>query len=126
MKCLLWFLIPCTNKVVIICFLLPFHLVAAAAKLLQSCPTLCDPINGSPPGSPRPWDSTGRNTGVILISPENTALKLPKELQTGDFSSQSSCYCRVHLAAQLLLSSPASKWEEESEEEDFIKKYILG
>ena len=27
---------------------------AAAAKLLQSCPTLCDPIYGSPPGSPVP------------------------------------------------------------------------
>ena len=25
---------------------------AAAAKLLQSCPTLCNPIDGSPPGSP--------------------------------------------------------------------------
>ena len=27
---------------------------AAAAKPLQSCPTLCDPIDGSPPGSPVP------------------------------------------------------------------------
>ena len=27
---------------------------AAAAKLLQSCPTLCDPIDGSPPGSTVP------------------------------------------------------------------------
>ena len=27
---------------------------AAAAKLHQSCPTLCDPIEGSPPGSPVP------------------------------------------------------------------------
>ena len=27
---------------------------ATAAKLLQSCPTLCDPIDGSPPGSPIP------------------------------------------------------------------------
>ena len=27
---------------------------AAAAKLYQSCPTLCDPIEGSPPGSPVP------------------------------------------------------------------------
>jgi len=27
---------------------------AAAAKLFQSCPTLCDPIDGSPPGSPVP------------------------------------------------------------------------
>ena len=37
---------------------------AAAAKSLQLCPTLCDPIDGSPPGSPRPWDSPGKNTGV--------------------------------------------------------------
>ena len=27
---------------------------AAAAKSLKSCPTLCDPIDGSPPGSPIP------------------------------------------------------------------------
>ena len=33
---------------------------AAAAKSLQSCPTLCDPIDSSP----RPWDSPGKNTGV--------------------------------------------------------------
>ena len=32
------------------------------AKSLQSCLTLCDPIDGSPPGSP--WDSPGKNTGV--------------------------------------------------------------
>ena len=37
---------------------------AAAAKSPQSCPTLCDPIEGSPLGSPRPWDSPGKNTGV--------------------------------------------------------------
>ena len=36
---------------------------AAAAKSLQSCPTLCDPIDGSPPGS-CPWDSPGKYTGV--------------------------------------------------------------
>ena len=36
---------------------------AAAAKSLQSCRTLCDPIDGSPQ-APRPWDSPGRNTGV--------------------------------------------------------------
>ena len=37
---------------------------AAAAKSLQPCPTLCDPIDSSPSGSPRPWDSPGKNTGV--------------------------------------------------------------
>ena len=36
---------------------------AATAKSLQSCPTLCDPRDGSPPGS-RPWDSPGKNTEV--------------------------------------------------------------
>ena len=36
---------------------------AAAAKSLQLCPTLCDPRDGSPPGS-RPWDSPVKNTGV--------------------------------------------------------------
>ena len=34
-----------------------------AAKSHQSCPTLCDPIDSSPPGS-HPWDSPGKNTGV--------------------------------------------------------------
>ena len=37
---------------------------AAAAKSLQSCPTLCNPIDGSSPGSPIPGDSPGKNTGV--------------------------------------------------------------
>ena len=38
-------------------------MVRVAAKFLQSCLTLCDPVDGSPPGS-RPWDSPGKNTGV--------------------------------------------------------------
>ena len=33
---------------------LVFKYAAAAAKLLQSCPALCDTIDGSPPGSPVP------------------------------------------------------------------------
>ena len=36
---------------------------AAVAKSLQSCPTLCNPIDSSPPGS-HPWDSPGKNTRV--------------------------------------------------------------
>ena len=34
---------------------------AATAKSLQSCPTLCDPIDSR---LPHPWDSPGKNTGV--------------------------------------------------------------
>ena len=38
---------------------------SAAAKLLQSCPTLCDPIDGNPPGFPVPGIlQAGKNTGV--------------------------------------------------------------
>ena len=37
---------------------------AAAAKLLQSCLTLCDPIDGSPQGSPIPGILQARNTRV--------------------------------------------------------------
>ena len=39
------------------------YAAAAAAKSPQSCPTLCDPIDGSPPGSPV-WDSPGKNAWV--------------------------------------------------------------
>ena len=35
-------------------FILEGNAAAAAAKSLQSCPTLCDPIDGNPPGSSVP------------------------------------------------------------------------
>ena len=58
---------------------LPKHIVitcvpnaaAAAAKLLQSCPTLCDPIDGSPPGSPIPGILQARTLEWVAISFSN-------------------------------------------------------
>ena len=45
-------------------------LVAAAAKSLQSCPTLCDPIDSSPPGSPSLGFSRQEHwSGLPLPSP---------------------------------------------------------
>ena len=41
---------------------------AAAAKSLQSCPTLCDPIDGSPPGSPVPGILQARTLEWAAIS----------------------------------------------------------
>ena len=41
---------------------------AAAAKSLQSCPTLCDPIDGSPPGSPVPGILQARTLEWVAIS----------------------------------------------------------
>ena len=44
---------------------------AAAAKSLQSCPTLCDPIDGSPPGSPIPGILQARALEWVAISFSN-------------------------------------------------------
>ena len=41
---------------------------AAAAKSLQSCPTLCDPIDGSPPGSAIPGILQARTLEWVVIS----------------------------------------------------------
>jgi len=41
---------------------------AAAAKSLQSCLTLCDPIDGSPPGSPVPEILQARTLEWVAIS----------------------------------------------------------
>ena len=44
---------------------------AAAAKSLQSCPTLCDPIDGSPPGSTVPGILQARTVEWVTISFSN-------------------------------------------------------
>ena len=44
---------------------------AAGAKSLQSCPTLCDPIDGSPPGSPVPRILQARTLEWVAISFSN-------------------------------------------------------
>ena len=45
--------------------------LAAAAKSLQSCPTLCDPIDGSPPGSPVARIRQARTLEWVAISFSN-------------------------------------------------------
>ena len=53
-----------------------FKEAAAAAKSLQSCPTLCDPIDGSPPGSPVPgilWQEHW--SGLLFPSPMHESEK---------------------------------------------------
>ena len=47
-----------------------FH-AAAAAKSLQSCPTLCDLIDGSPPGSPVPGILQARTLEWVAMSFSN-------------------------------------------------------
>ena len=49
---------------------------AAAAKLLQSCPTLCDPIDSSQPGSPDPGILQARRLEWVAISFSNNKVYL--------------------------------------------------
>ena len=48
-----------------------FAVAAAAAKSLQLCPTLCDPIDGSQPGSPVPGILQARTLEWVAISFSN-------------------------------------------------------
>ena len=51
---------------------------AAAAKSLQSCPTLCDPIDSSPSGSPVPGIFQARVLEWVDIAFSDLTLKWPK------------------------------------------------
>ena len=60
------------------------QLYAAAAKLLQSCPTLCDAIDGSPPGSSVPGILQARILEWVAISfsPQEVTAAAAKSLQS--------------------------------------------
>ena len=47
------------------------YLTTTTTKSLQSCPTLCDPIDGSPPGSPVPGILQARTLEWVAISFSN-------------------------------------------------------
>ena len=61
------------NKYIYVLFIqiCSLWLAAAAAKLLQSCLSLCDPIDGSPPGSPIPGILQARTLEWVAISFSN-------------------------------------------------------
>ena len=88
---------------------------AAAAKSLQSCPTLCDPQRRQPTRLPRPWDSPGKNTGVgchlllqcmkVKSESEDTqlcpTLSDPRLLRPWDFPGKSTglgCHCLLRFS----------------------------
>ena len=81
--------------------------VAAAAKLLQSCPTLCDPIDGSPLGSSVPGILQARILEWVAISFSNACmhaklLKLcPTLCNPMDSSPPSSSVHRILKARKL-------------------------
>ena len=89
---------------------------AATAKSLQSCPTLCDPIDGSPPGSPIPGILQARTLEWVAISsnawkwkvkvsvvsdPQRPhGLQPTRLLHPWDFLGKSTgvgCHCLLHI-----------------------------
>ena len=64
-------LIWIVSKLLFISILFIENSYPAAAKLLQSCPTLCDPIDGSPPGSAVPGILQARTLEWVAISFSN-------------------------------------------------------
>ena len=103
------------------------RLPAAAAKSLQSCLTLCDPTDGSPPGSPVPWILQARTLEWVAISFSNTwkwkvkvkslsrvrLLVTPwttahQALHPWDFPGKSTgvgCHCLLRMSLQIKLFS---------------------
>ena len=61
---------------------------AAAAKSLQSCPTMCDPIDGSPPGSPIPGILQAKTLEWVAISlSKRSSIQLAKTRPGADCGS---------------------------------------
>ena len=90
-------------------YLLNLNTAAAAAKLLQSCPTLCDPTDSSPPGSPVPGILQARTLEWVAISFSNAwKWKVKVKSLRGSSShlrilSEGSCASR-HCAAKCPLT----------------------
>ena len=111
------------------CPIISLTAAAAAAKSLQSCPTLCDPIDGSPPGSPVPGILQARTLEWGAISFSNAwkwkvkgkllscfrllatpLLQLTRLLRPWDFPGKSTgvgCHCLL-LYLSLTITNPLS------------------
>ena len=80
--------------------------IAAAAKSLQLCPTLCDPHRRQPTKLPHPWDSPGKNTGMgchlLLQRMEVKSLSRVRLLGTPWTASLPGCSIHGSLQARVL------------------------
>ena len=66
-------------------------IAAAVAKSLQSCPTLCDPIDGNPPGSSIPGILQERILEWVAISFSSIDIRICKQsIEKGSVQSLSS------------------------------------
>ena len=101
----------------------PWTSAATAAKSLQSCPTLCDPIDGSPPGSPIPGVLQGRTLEWVAVFFSNAwkwkvkvkslnCVRLLATPWTAAYQAPSSIgFSRQEYWSGLPLPSPSLNWK---------------
>jgi len=104
-----------------------YCIAAAAAKSLQSCPTLCDPIDGSPPGSPVSgilqartlewvaisfsnawkWKVKGKSLSCVwlLATPRTAAYQAPPSMDFPGKGTGVGCHCLLRSSVLPLLFS---------------------
>ena len=85
---------------------------AAAAKWLQSCPTLCDPIDGSPPGSPVPGILQARMLEWVAISFSNAWKWKVKVKSLSRVRLIATSWTAAHQAPPSMESSRQEYWSE--------------
>ena len=88
---------------------------AAAAKSLQSCPTLCDPIDGSPPGSPIPGILQARTLEWVAISFSNICICIYLKLSQFAEHQKLRQHCELTV---LQFKTKQNKKRKEMDEED--------
>ena len=87
------------------------HSITAAAKSLHSCPTLCNPIDGSPPGSPVPGILQARTLEWVAISFSN-AWKWKRRVKKLALNSTFRKLRSWHLVPSLHGKQKKKKWKQ--------------
>ena len=87
-------------------FLTSDYTAAAAAKLLHSCPTLCDPIDGSPPGFSAHGVSQERTLERVVISSSFPTQGLNSHLLHRQAGSSPPIHLRAPVLSRVWLCNP--------------------
>ena len=105
------------------------YCAAAAAKSLQSCPTLCDPRDGSPPGSPILGILQARTLEWVAVSFSNAWKRKVKVKSLSRVQLLATPWTAAYQAPQPMgfsrqeYSRKGKKWEAVSEEEMWRSRY---
>ena len=98
---------------------------AAAAKSLQPCPTLCDPIDGSPPGSPAPGILQARTLEWVAISLAEIEEELKSLLMKVKVESEKIGLKLNIQKMKIMTSGPITSWEIDGETVETVSDFIF-